>query len=189
MSPRHPKGVEQGKLKTETLVKQFQKGQTLAAQLYQLHAKATYNSLLRLGLRVEEAQDLLQESFIRGFNRIDELEEAAAFGAWLKRIAINLGLQEIRKQKRSVELLKLDKLEIESEEIDTDWPEIGFDALKAALKSLPEGCQLIFELYYLEDYSHQEIASELQVSVSTSKSQLHYAKRLLREKLKPQYEA
>lgn len=189
MPPRHPKGVEQGKLKTETLVKQFQKGQTLAAQLYQLHAKATYNSLLRLGLRVEEAQDLLQESFIRGFNRIDELEEAAAFGAWLKRIAINLGLQEIRKQKRSVELLKLDKLEIESEEIDTDWPEIGFDALKAALKSLPEGCQLIFEPYYLEDYSHQEIASELQVSVSTSKSQLHYAKRLLREKLKPQYEA
>lgn len=77
MPPEHPKDVEQGKLKTETLVKQFRKGRPLAAQqLYQLYAKTIYNRILKLGVRPDEAQDLLQESFIRGFSKIDELEEA-----------------------------------------------------------------------------------------------------------------
>ncbi len=160
-----------------------------AQQLYQLYAKAIYNSILRLGFRPEEAQDLLQESFIKGFNQISELKEAAAFGAWLKRIAINLGLQEIRKQKRTAPWLELEEIAEDLSEQEENWPDIGFHELQTALGTLPAGCKLIFELYFLEEYSHQEIASEMQISVSTSKSQLHYAKRLLREKLNQHYEA
>ncbi len=159
-----------------------------AQQLYQLYAKAAYNSLLRLGLQEALAQDLLQESFIKAFSQLEQLQEARAFGAWLKRIAINLGLQEIRKQKQWLSLEEIPEAATQTEEENEAWPALSFAELKAALDQIPKGCRLIFELYYLEQYSHQEIASELQVTVSTSKSQLHYAKRLLRKTLKVHYE-
>lgn len=176
-------------MKTEKLVKQFRQGNQLAAQqLYQLYAKGIYNSLLRLGLEKEEAQDLLQEAFIKAFQSIASLDQAKAFGGWLKRIALNLGLQFIRKQNKMQSFDPLeDQMDLEEEE--DDWPEIQFEDLKKALSKLPKGCRLIFELFYLDDYNHQEIAGELQISVSTSKSQLHYAKRLLKEQLMKHYEA
>lgn len=176
-------------MKTEKLVKQFRQGNQLAAhQLYQLYAKGVYNSLLRLGLEKEEAQDILQESFIKGFQSITNLEEPKAFGGWLKRIALNLGLQFIRKQSR-MQNFDLIEEQMDLPELEEDWPEIGYSDLQKAISKLPKSCRLIFELFYLDDYKHQEIARELQISVSTSKSQLHYAKRLLKEQLMKHYEA
>ena len=75
------------------------------------------------------------------------------------------------------------------EEEENDLPEIQLEDLKKDLSTISKGCRLVFELFYLDDYNHQEIASELQISVSTSKSQLHYAKRLLKEQLMKHYEA
>lgn len=173
-------------MQTEKLIKRFLNGDELAAQqLYHQYARATYNSLLRLNLDPALAQDLLQESFIKAFQDLSKLKEPAAFGAWLKRIALNLGLQEIRKQ---IKWESLDEGRPLSSEDEPNWPEIEFEHLHKAIAELPLGCRTVFQLYYLEDYSHQEIAREMQISSSTSKSQLHYAKQQLREKLQRFYE-
>jgi len=169
-------------------IKALRKGNQLAGfQIYQHFAKATYNSILRLVPQADEASDLLQESFIQAFEKIDSLENEQAFGGWLKRIAINKALAHLRKQNRVA--LSLDEVpEIDAVEEDLDLAPLSFSQINAAIQELPAGCRMIFQLYYLEEYSHAEIATQLSVSVSNSKTQLHYARHLLQEKLKSVYE-
>jgi len=169
-------------------IKALRKGNQLAGfQIYQHFAKATYNSILRLVPQADEASDLLQESFIQAFEKIDSLEDEQAFGAWLKRIAVNKALGHLRKQNRIS--LSLDELpEIDAPEEEIELSQIAFSQINAAIEELPAGCRMIFQLYYLEEYSHAEIATQLSISVSNSKTQLRYARHLLQEKLKSVYE-
>lgn len=169
-------------------IKALRKGNELAGfQLYQHFSKATYNSILRIVPQEDEARDLLQESFIQAFEKINELDNELAFGAWLKRIAINKALAHLRKQKPLA--LALNEPEImDQSEAEVDIPSLPFAEIKAAIDQLPEGCRLVFQLYYLEEYNHAQIAAQLKVSVSNSKTQLRYARRLLQKKLKAVYE-
>ncbi len=172
----------------KSTIKALRKGNQLAGfQLYQSFNKACYNSILRIVPQEDQARDLLQESFIQAFNKIDELKDEQAFGGWIKRIAINNALSFHRKQGST--LLSLDENpHLGVEEEDQELPELSFGEIQSAINELPAGCRLIFQLYYLEEYQHSEIAIELDISISNSKSQLRYAKQLLQEKLRTAYE-
>lgn len=169
-------------------IRALRKGNQLAGfQLYQQFSRATYNSILRIVAEEDLARDLLQESFIQAFSKIDTLENEQAFGGWLKRIAINQALVHLRSEKdKWFSLDNLPEAILEAEEIEI--PEIPFDAIQTAINQLPVGCRTVFNLYYLEEYSHAEIAQELNTSLSNSKTQLRYAKQLLQEKLRSAYE-
>lgn len=169
-------------------IRALRKGNQLAGfQLYQAFAKATYNSILRIVNQADLAQDILQESFIQAFEKIDTLENEGAFGGWLKRIAINRALQELRKG--SINWTTLDEREDwEQGDEEPEMPDIPFAQILAAIQQLPPGCRMIFQLYYLEEYSHEEISKQLNTSLSNSKTQLRYAKRLLQETLRSAYE-
>lgn len=132
------------------------------------------------------AEDALQEAFVSAFSKLHTFEGRASFGAWLKRIVVNKCLSLVNKKKLNLE--PLDERFVELEDDDsfqgTVTGELEGRAVYEAIKELPEGCRVIFTLYQLEGYDHQEISEILQVSVSTSKSQYHRAKKLLKEKLR-----
>lgn len=130
------------------------------------------------------AKDILQETFIRVFKNIHQFNpKKGKLETWIKKIAINYALREISKQKiQFVELSQ--EIEIESEiELTEDIYTITDEQLLSLIKDLPEGYKAVFNLFVIDGYSHKEIAQILGVAISTSKSQLVKAKKMLRKKI------
>lgn len=155
--------------------------------LYQLYAQPMFNVCYRIVNQQEEAEDVLQEAFIRMFCQIETYREEASFGAWFKRIVINGSLNHIKKRKKQqdkIEHLKDESKESIAEEDEPDLPTYSVNQVQSALELLPEGYRIVFSLYLFEEYSHREIAEELGITESTSKSQLNRAKKKIRELLK-----
>ena len=134
------------------------------------------------------AEDALQEAFVSVFMKIDSFQGRASLGAWIKRIVVNKCLSLLNRKRLFTESLDERIHEQADESAATDIGIIEADLsagrIQEAIKALPEGCRVIFTLYQLEGYDHQEISDILGVSVSTSKSQFHRAKKLLQGKLK-----
>ena len=133
----------------------------------------------------DEAEDVLQEAFISAFGNLGSFRGTASFGAWLKRIVVNKGINYLRK--KQLDLVPIDEQGQEVPE-DSDYDEddliLEIEAVKQAVQQLPDGYRLVFSLYLMEGYDHQEIAKILNITESTSKSQYLRAKRKLREILK-----
>ena len=161
-------------------------GNELAAfNLYNQYSKAMYNTLTRLTNNGEVAKDLMQESFVTAFQKIDGLDDPMAFGGWLKRIVVNKGLEYLRKSKIQFEDIS------EQMEVPMNVKEehlIDDKTLHNAIKSLPDGCRTVLCLHLLEGLKHKEIAHQLNISESTSKTQFRHAKQLLKNKLQHHYE-
>jgi len=129
-----------------------------------------------------EAEDVLQESFVKAFQSLDKFRNESTFGSWMKRIVINGSINQVKKKKlRFVELNERLPVE-ESEELQEDIPYTVRD-VHEAVKRLADGFRIVFSLYMFEDLSHKEIAAQLGISESTSKSQLSRARKQLRELL------
>ncbi len=133
----------------------------------------------------EEAKDLMQEVFIKLYFRLSEFRFEGSFEGWLKKLTVNLAIDEIRKSKNWNKLQTTTERssandEIVSEEIYSDLA--VQDLLKLVIE-LPPVYRLIFNLYAIEGYKHHEIASMLGISEGTSKSNLHDARKLLQKRL------
>lgn len=153
-----------------------------AKSLYLQYSKAMYNLLCRLCGDSELAKDLMQDAFIEAFNKIDSFKGEATFGAWLKRIVLNTGLQYIRKKR-----LDYDELTPNIDHTDDEGCEAFYYneyEIHYAIKSLPDKCRNVVVLYLLENYSHKEIAAQLGVTESTSKTHYKRGKALLKKQLK-----
>jgi len=141
--------------------------------------------MLNLSYRItqnkEDAQDIIQESYLRSFQQIHSLDQPRKYYGWLKRIVVNKSLQASQGRRHFEDL---DQVEIQEEEDSNPWYQgIPFDKIKQAIDQLPEGCREIFTLYLLEEYKHREIAELLGIALSTSKSQYRYALKLMKEYL------
>jgi RNA polymerase sigma-70 factor (ECF subfamily) len=167
----------------QKILEKVKRGDEKAArEIYDRYSKGMYNVLIRLVVDEDEAKDLLQESFIRAFQKIHSFRGDATFGAWLKRIVINTALESMRKKKIEFDELTESKYNIPLIEND----EIRYDLTKVhqGIKQLPDGSRAVLTMYLLEGYSHKEIAEDLNISVSTSKTQYMRAKKLLQQHLK-----
>ncbi|NNF33238.1 MAG: RNA polymerase sigma factor [Saprospiraceae bacterium] len=153
-------------------------------RLYMLYSKAMYNSCLRITNDEDDAKDVLQEAFISAFKNLRSYKGNAAFGAWLKRIVVNKAINHIKKKQLETASLDMDAHDL-SLDNNTEGQEINYSAekIREAIQKLPKGYRIVFSLYLLEGYDHQEIADILGITVSTSKSQYNRAKKKLRELL------
>lgn len=134
-----------------------------------------FSVALRILNSREEAEDVLQEAFISMFSSIHKFRAESTFGAWFKRIVVNKSINALKKQRHFSE--PTDNMLVEdAEEEEDDEEEYTIDHIKQAMALLKPGYRAVFSLYMFEDYSHQEISSELGISVGTSKSQLSRAK-------------
>ena len=153
-------------------------------RLYMLYSKAMYNSCLRITNDEDDAKDVLQEAFISAFRNLSSYKGEAAFGAWLKRIVVNKAINHIKKKQLEIASLDIEQHDLALEN-NTDDHDISYSAerIREAIQNLPKGYRVVFSLYLLEGYDHQEIADILGITVSTSKSQYNRAKKKLRELL------
>jgi RNA polymerase sigma factor (sigma-70 family) len=132
----------------------------------------------------EEAQDMLQESFVDAFRRLESFRFESTFGAWLKKIVVNKCINELEKRKVVWvdEEIPDDQLSAtENESIDEEELQLSVERVKKAMNQLPEGARVIFSLYLLEGYDHTEISEILHISESTSKTQFMRARQMVKE--------
>lgn len=156
-------------------------------QLYDLYCKAMCSIALRYVKDVFIAEDIMQDSFIKAFQRIESFKGEVTFGAWLKRIVINNSLDWIKKQK--LELVSINEEVYEKVEESDDWSvseSLQPDYIANAIKSLKEKYSVVLSLYLLEGYDHQEIAQVLGITEVTSRTHLMRGKKQLKELLKEQ---
>lgn len=151
-------------------------------QIYKLYYKAMYNTSLRIVNDTMEAEDIMQESFLSAFEKIDTYSGTVSFGAWLKKIVINRSLDALSKRKAIFEDIEshvgirdyTPEDQVRKEEVD-----VRVEEVKEAINKLPDGYRIILSLYLLEGYDHDEIGEILSISSSTSRSQLSRAKQKL----------
>ena len=160
--------------------------------IYQLHSRRVYALCLRMSGDPVEAEDLTQEAFLQLFRKIHTFRGESAFSSWMHRLTANIVLMRFRK-KRPVPA-SLEEMTRPDDEKDRPALEIGvpdlrlagiFDRinLHRALEQLPQGYKSMFLLHDVHGYEHNEIACMLGCSVGNSKSQLHKARKRLRELL------
>jgi len=149
------------------------------------HFKARLMGLCRRYARDrDDAKDMLQETFIKIFSRIEQVASVETLESWMKSIAVRTAIDHYNRNKRT------DLFSNTSDDFDIAGPaheiilnNLSDEYLINIINELPEGCRFVFNLSVVEGYSHIEIATLLSITESTSRSQLHYAKQLLKEKL------
>jgi len=151
-------------------------------QIYKLYYKAMFNTSLRIVNDTMEAEDVMQESFLSAFEKIETYSGTVSFGAWLKKIVINRSLDALNKRKAIFEDIDTHTGIRDSSNEDIAQKEemdLRVEEVKEAIDRLPDGYRIILSLYLLEGYDHDEIAEILAISSSTSRSQLSRAKQKL----------
>ncbi len=163
------------------LVADCMKGDRAAQRaLYQKYSARMMTVCLRYCRCREDAEDVLQEAFVKVFNHIDTFRQEATLAYWIKRIVINTALNYHRKSVYLYPHLDVDEVHSLGTD-DTALSNYHFNELLLLLQTLPQGCQVIFNLHAIEGYKHREIATMLQISEGTSKSQYARARLLLQE--------
>ena len=166
------------------MVRALQKGDPKAQRyFYDKYAARMLAVCVRYLTEQMEAEDVMIEGFMKVFERIDQFKGEGSFEGWVRRLITNEALMRLR-SRRHIEV------DIEAPEVqyqtNFDWADTSLetDDLLLLIGKLPTGYRTIFNLYAIEGYSHAEIAEQLGISESTSKSQLHRARGLLQQMLK-----
>lgn len=148
--------------------------------LYERYKRAMFTLALRIAGDREQASEVLQDAFLQVFRHLDGFQGRSTLGAWIKTIVARTALTHIRKKRRPTETLD-DRFDAKV----VDWGRSSLDVeyLERAIQQLPEGYRSVFVLAEVEGFSHKEIGDLLGISEGTSKSQLFYAKKRLRETL------
>lgn len=134
---------------------------------------------LRYSTNEQEAEDLLQESFIKAFNSIKSFQNKGALGGWMRKLTLNTALEHYRKNKKSNQTIELKEV---AYYVDDDAIEnLELEDLLKKIQNLPQGFRTVFNLYAVEGFNHREIGEMLSISDGTSKSQYSRARLLLRK--------
>ena len=149
--------------------------------LYQLYYRSMYNTSLRIVNSSDDAEDIMQESFLTAFQKLSSYKGEVSFGTWLKRIVVNRSLDYLRKRKVAFEEVSSD-LPVYEEERENE-PIFTVEEVKNAIYQLSDGYRTILSLLLLEGYDHEEVSEILGISNVTSRTQFCRAKQHLRDLL------
>ncbi len=148
-------------------------------QVYEYMAPKLYRTCKRYLKKEEEIEEVLADSFFIIFTKLDQLKECKAFEAWARRITVNGCLLSIKKNINFN--MYLDDMSSMMQPVTEHTDELEEEDLLNLLYHIPEGCRTIFNLFVIEGYAHKEIATMLNISEGTSKSQLNAAKTKLKD--------
>ena len=151
--------------------------------LYRRHVGRIFAVCCRIVANRSRAEELTQQVFIRAWEMLDTFRGESAFSSWLYRVAINVVLVDLRSEKRRISRIVVhDSLDHFDAASHRPSPEVTMD-LEKAIEELPTQARTIFVLHDIEGYQHDEIAEMMGLAVGTTKSQLHRARKLLKERL------
>src|SRR5687767_11917111 len=149
--------------------------------LYDRFSRKMLVVCLRYSKSSAEAEDILQEGFVKVFQGIKDFRQESKLETWITRIMVNTALNLQRKKLYLFPMVDVEELDLPQEELSVS--SIHFMQLLEMIQSLPQGCQIVFNLFAIEGYNHKEIAELLKISEGTSKSQYARARSLLQQKL------
>ncbi|MGB3149056.1 MAG: RNA polymerase sigma factor [Maribacter sp.] len=165
----------------KTLVEKCKAGHSSSQyQLYTLYVDAMYNIGIRMLGNKEDAEDIVQDSFVDAFKNLASFKYESTFGAWLKRIVINKSINYLKAKR--IPVVPMDEHEFHlTEEVGPKEEAVDIKKVKMGIEKLPNGYKQILNLYLIEGYDHGEIGEILDIATATSKSQYHRAKKKLVE--------
>jgi RNA polymerase sigma factor (sigma-70 family) len=151
-------------------------------QIYKLYYKAMFNTCLRIVGNKSDAEDIMQDSFLSAFQKIEQYNEKGSFGGWLKRIVVNNSIDFTKRNKIFTEFD--DQIELE-EESSTEQAEINIRLkdIKEALNRIKNKYRIIISLFLFEGYDHDEISEILNISYNLSRTRYHRAKEQLKKEI------
>lgn len=152
--------------------------------LYQIYSSKMYGVCLRYSENVDDANDILQEGFIKVYKNINKFRSEGSFEGWIRRIFINTSIEHFRKKIKFNNISEVQENTIEDESINVLNSLSAKDIIKA-IDQLSPGYKTVFNMHVIEGYSHKEIAEILEITEGTSKSQLARAKGILKKILEP----
>jgi len=152
-------------------------------ELYKKYARKMYGVCLRFAKNKPDADDILQESFIKVFGNLKHFIFAGSFEGWIRRIITTTAINFYKKNLRHTQELDINEMEESMQMEDIGEQTVEKEELFQYLQELPDVNRIIFNLFVMEGYSHKEIGEMLQIPENTSKSHLHRAKYELQRKV------
>jgi len=150
-------------------------------KLYQMYSAKMFGVCFRYCRDYDEAKDILQEAFIKVFEKINQFGNRGSFEGWVRKIIVNTSLEKFRKHHQTIQLDQLAEVhEIENEEVELN---ISLNEMLALIQKLPDRYRLVFNMYAFEEMTHKEIAEKLGITEGTSKSDLSRARAILQKKI------
>ena len=154
-------------------------------ELYRRFSPRMYAVCLRYAGNAEEAEDILQEGFIKVFKKLDSFRNEGSFEGWIRRIFVNTAIEHFRRKKYLLPVTEKEENTIEGKYTSV-LDELGAKDIMALVQELSPGYRTVFNMYVVEGYTHKEIADQLGISEGTSKSQLSRAKVILQDMVRTQ---
>lgn len=157
-------------------------------EVYNMYYRAMYNTALRIVKDEHWAEDVMQESFLKAFTKLDSFKGEVAFGAWLKKIVVNHSLDNYKKLNKDATqpidnvLYKLEDGD-NGEEAKIDFQQLQLQQVSQAIASLKENYRIILTLLYIEGYDQEEISEIMQITAGNCRTTISRAKESLLKKL------
>ncbi len=167
-----------------TLVKNCINGDPKAQRaLFEMYAPKMLSVCLRYAKSTEQAEDVLQDAFVKVFSKLEKFNGEGSLEGWIRRIMVNTSLDQIRKEAKFRDNVSWDDVDFKVENDSFILEGLMAEDLLKLINSMPQGYKMVFNLFAIEGYSHKEIAAELNISENTSKSQYSRARTYIQTKL------
>jgi len=151
-------------------------------KLYRMFSSKMFGVCLRYCRNYDDAKDILQDGFIKVFDKIEQFGQRGSFEGWIRRIMINTALERYRKNSQTLTLEKLPEIS-ENEEYDETECRFSMNELLEYVQKLPERYRMVFNLYVFEEMTHKEVAETMGITEGTSKSDLSRARTILQNQI------
>lgn len=174
---------------TDDLVARCRKGEQRAQlEIYNKYYKAMYNTALRIVNDAPEAEDIMQEAFIKAFAKLHTFEEKSTFGAWLKKIVVNLSINSFNKRSKYKEVSYEDEFrnnlqEEDGIDLEENTKNVQVQKILRTMKELKENYRILLSLHLIEGYDYEEICNIMNITYANCRTTISRAKESLRTKL------
>jgi len=158
--------------------------------LYNQYCDGMYSVAKRFVNHTAEAEDIVQESFIKAFSKLHQFKGDVTFGAWLKRIVVNKSIDTLKLKKQRLVELEDVHLKVVDTSVNNKWlvdESVTLEQIKKAIQQLPDKYRYVVMLFLVEGYDHQEISEILNITQVASRTQLSRGKQKLQELLKQKH--
>jgi RNA polymerase sigma-70 factor (ECF subfamily) len=151
-------------------------------KLYRMFSAKMFGVCLRYCRNYDEAKDILQDGFIKVFDKIGQFGQRGSFEGWIRRIMVNTALEKYRKSNFTLTVDKLPEIKDDDDNDETEF-ELSMNDLMEHIQSLPERYRMVFNLYVFEELTHKEIGEAMGINEGTSKSDLSRARAILQKQI------
>ena len=176
------KVIQLYKNETQLLKKAMQNNREAQRVLYELHAPKMLSVCRYYISDLQHAEDVMLNGFVKVFTKLKDFKSEGSFEGWVRRIMIRESISFLR-QKKQINFYT-DEIEVYDEQTNDITIEMGVEEIQLLIDNLPEGYRMVFVMYVIEGYKHNEIAELLNITEGTSKSQLFKARQMLQQKIK-----